>query len=399
MAHLAPPPFLLSSFATPAAWCDAYGAVVACNEPFTAWAGPVVGHRIEILGTRGALLAAGRPPRPLNMCPLVDGTWLALGAAGESQSVVNAVTAAVAQRLERLEASLEGNAQIGLLEGPSEPVARCLRETLAGAEELRVLRLQIAALGAPTSSERVPVCLGVLVRDAAAALRPLPVTIHATDSDFTVEVDRARLFPLLVGLLADLAGTATPEAPLHVELRGGDSVRVRLAPASLPAGDLGAIDAARRFVTAAGGRMLVEPHVAVVIEFPALASGLRAGASKGTVLIVDDDESSLAMMGAVLRRAGFDVLTAEDGVAASVLLRVHLSELVAIVADAVLPGRSGVELAAEARRSAPRLPVLLVSGHSSDLLGAADVDDLPILPKPFGARALTDRVRALLELD
>jgi len=398
MAPPAPQPLLLSNFATPAAWCDVYGVVVACNDPFVAWAGPVVGLRVEIQGTRGALCAAGSPPRPLHMCPLSDGSWLALGAAGENQGVVSAVTAAVAQRLERLEASLEGNAQIGLLEVPSEPVARCLRETLAGAEELRALRLQIAALGEPTSGERMPVCLGVLMRDAVAALRELPVTLDSGDGDYTVEVDRARLFPLLVGLVADLAGAATPDAPLHIELRSGDSVRVRLAPAALLATDLGGIDAARRFVTAAGGRMLVEPQVAVVIEFPAFASDLRAGAGKGTVLIVDDDESTLAMMGAVLRRAGFQVLTAKDGVAASVLLRMHLSEIVAIVADAVLPGRSGVELAAEARRSVPHLPVLLVSGHSSDLLGAEDVDDLPILSKPFGARALTERVRALLEL-
>ncbi len=398
----------LSAFAAPAAWCDTNGRLVACNELFEAWAGAVLGERVEIHGARGALSLPDQPVRHLVMSPLLDGSWLAIGAPCEALGVVTAVTAAVALRLERVEASLEAQAQIGLLEGPPEPVARCLRETLASVEELRGLRLQVEALGMRRSTQRVPVCLRLLVRDAAAALRPLPIRVEAGDADYTVEVDRAHLFPILVGLLEDLAAVASPADPLHVELRGGDYVRVRL---NLPASSAthasfngAAVAAAGRFVTAAGGRMLIEPDSAVTLELPAFARGLGAGGafrsmrSGGTVLIVDDDESALAMMGAVMRRAGFRVLAAEDGVAASALLRQHLYEIVAIVADAVLPGRSGVELAAEARRSNPNLPVLLVSGHSSDLLGASDVDDLPILPKPFGARVLADRVRAMLDL-
>lgn len=387
----------LSAFTAPAAWCDASGIVVAHNAAFEAWAGPAVGARVDIHGPRGTLLTPDHPVRHLVMSPLVDGSWLALGSYVEGPGVVAAVAAAVALRLERVEASLVANAQIGLLEVPPEPVGRCLRETLATAEELRGLRLQIAALGASNANQRVPVSLELLVRDAAAALRPLVIRVEAGDADHTVEVDRARLFPILVGLLEDLAALAPEDAPLRAELRGGDHVRLRLNVSAPVSTHTAAISAARRFVTSAGGRVLVEPGVALTLELPAFARGLRAGVGCGTVLIVDDDESALAMMGAVLRRAGFRVLAAEDGVAASALFRLHVDEIVAIVADAVLPGRSGIELAAEARRSVPTLPVLLVSGHSSDLLGATDVDDLPILSKPFGARVLAERLRDLLD--
>ena len=41
------------------------------------------------------------------------------------------------------------------------------------------------------------------------------------------------------------------------------------------------------------------------------------------------------MIGATLRRAGFRVLTAEDGVIGSSLFRIHHAEIVAIVSDAV----------------------------------------------------------------
>ncbi len=102
------------------------------------------------------------------------------------------------------------------------------------------------------------------------------------------------------------------------------------------------------------------------------------------------------MMSSVLRRAGWDVIGAEDGVAAAALLRRHVATLSAVVADAVLPGRSGMELIAEARRARPTLPVLLVSGHASDLLLTDNAERVPVLTKPFGATTLADRLRALV---
>ncbi len=384
-------------FAAPAAWCDAAGTLRAWNPAFEAWAGPIAGARVEIHGTRGVLLGPEDRVRPLVVVGLADGGCIALGGLGEGHGAMAAVAAMVAQRLERVETSLESTARIGLLEGPAEPVARCLREALATAEEVRLLRRQVAAFGVSASTERLPVCLRQLVREAAGALRPAAIVLDAPDADYTVELDRARFFPVLVELFEELAAGATRAAPLKATLRGGDFVRLQLTGGSVPVAETPGIAGTRRFLAGVGGRALLEPGEAVLIEAPAFARGLGAGGGFGTVLIVDDDESTLAMMGAVLRRAGFRVLAASDGVAASSLLRQHRHEIVAVVADAVLPGRSGVELAAEARRILPGLPVLLVSGHSSDLLGAADLTDLPILSKPFGARALAERVREMVE--
>jgi CheY-like chemotaxis protein len=398
MAGVLDPDSLLALLDGPAAWCDPAGAILAVNDAFEAWAGPTRGERVEIQGTRGALFLPDRPARTLAMSPLAMGGWLAIGASSEAPGAGGAVAAVVARRLERVELSLEANAQMGLLESPSEPVARCLRETLAVSEELRVLRRQVAALGAPATTEQAPVCLKSLVRDAIGALPTVHVHLPDFDGDFTVEADRARLFPVMVGLLYELAIATTPDTPLEAELRGGDQIRLRIRSSLLPRATTPAVDAAWRFTVAAGGRLLFEPGQALTLELPAFARGLRAGSGFGTVLVVDDDESTLAMMGAVLRRAGFRVLAAENGVSASLLLREHIREIVALVADAVLPGRSGIELAAEARRSVPHLPILLVTGHSSDLLGASDVDDLPILSKPFGARVLAERVRQLLDV-
>jgi DNA-binding response OmpR family regulator len=107
--------------------------------------------------------------------------------------------------------------------------------------------------------------------------------------------------------------------------------------------------------------------------------------------VVDDDDTMLAIMEVVLKSAGFRVLLAENGVQGSTMLREH-TEISAVVTDAVLPGRSGLELAREARRRA--LPVLLVSGHDQDLLGELD---MPILSKPFGAKLLAETVGKMVE--
>ncbi|MFN7147806.1 MAG: response regulator transcription factor, partial [Myxococcota bacterium] len=260
-------------------------------------------------------------------------------------------------------------------------------------------RRQVAAFSLGGAGEPLPVCLRTLLRDARAALRHRPIMEDAEEGDYTVELDRARFLPILVELLDELAASASTARPLLVGLRGGDCVRLHVSGGAIPASEPASVAAARRFLAGAGGRVLLDPEVAVTIEVPAFGRALGAGPHRstyGTVLIVDDDESTLAMMGAVLTRAGFRVLSASDGVVASALFRQHRDEIVAVVADAVLPGRSGIELATEARRSVPELPVLLISGHSSDLLGDGDAGHLPILTKPFGARVLTERVRALL---
>lgn len=386
-------------FSAAVAWCDPAGVLRVCNAAFEEWAGDAVGARVEISGGRGALFVGEGDVRPLTMLALDGGGWLALGGPEERYGAVAAVSAIVARRLERVEDSLESNAQTGLLLQPPEPVANCLRETLATAEELRLLRRQVAAFGLADDATPVPTCIRALARDARMALRGRAIRLDVPEGDYTVELDRGRFFAVLVGLLDELAAGATADTPLVLSLRSGDQVRMRLDGAELFHLESPALDAARRAAAAAGGRLVSVGGHGVTLELPAYGRSLEDGAAHGfgTVLIVDDDESALAMMGTVLRRAGYRVLSAGDGVAASSLLRQHLREIVAIVADAVLPGRSGLELAAEARRSMPHLPVLLVSGHSSALLGASAMDGLPILPKPFGARALAERVRALLE--
>ena len=394
MAESVDPVALLDQFVVAAAWCDPSGLIAATNEAFSVFAPDSVGQQVDIAGARGVVLRDGAPPLSFGVVPMAGGGWLIFPNLADASGALPAVAGAVARRLGRVESALEENARIGLISNPTDAVRASLREVLVTAEEVRVLRRQVAALGASPSLSNEPISLLTLVKESASAVRPRRILVEAPDQDFAIEGDRARLFPLLVALFEELSVDAQP---LRVTLRGGDQVRLRIESALVPAQDTFAVAEARRLLSLVKGRLFATPGEELILEIPAYVRGTGAGGGLGTVLVVDDDESSLAMMGAVLRRAGFRILSAEDGVEASAILRERLSEIRAIVADAVLPGRSGVELAAEARRASPHLPVLLVSGHSSDLLGAEGLVGVPILSKPFAGRTLADRVKSLVD--
>jgi len=65
-----------------------------------------------------------------------------------------------------------------------------------------------------------------------------------------------------------------------------------------------------------------------------------------------------------------------------------------VFSDVVMPGISGVELAAELRHKCPGLPVLLTTGYSDDLVQG--LSDAAVLVKPYGGKELSEAIRRLL---
>lgn len=124
-----------------------------------------------------------------------------------------------------------------------------------------------------------------------------------------------------------------------------------------------------------------------------------AGRDSGTVLLVEDNPAVLRLATKVLRRTGFQVLTATDGAEA---LR-HLEglgdeELDLLLTDAIMPGIRGSELAGAVRESHPRARVLFMSGYDADEVIGREVSDRAagFLPKPFTPRELREKVREVL---
>jgi signal transduction histidine kinase/ActR/RegA family two-component response regulator len=118
-----------------------------------------------------------------------------------------------------------------------------------------------------------------------------------------------------------------------------------------------------------------------------------------TILVVEDDAAVLMVTRRVLERAGYQVLTAPDGVAALQLVEQHAGELGAVVSDVTMPGMGGIELGAELRRRHPGMRMLYLSGYVDNvpaLRGPLDVGS-DFLSKPFTASALLARLRRLLD--
>ena len=122
-----------------------------------------------------------------------------------------------------------------------------------------------------------------------------------------------------------------------------------------------------------------------------------------TVLLVEDEPVVRTVAARALEMGGFRVVQAPDGAAALEIIALHgVPDLV--LTDLMMPGMGGAELGRLVRDRWPSVPILFMSGYSSDDLhrqGAIGADQVTI-QKPFtpdalnaaAAAALIDRVAA-----
>jgi PAS domain S-box-containing protein len=120
-----------------------------------------------------------------------------------------------------------------------------------------------------------------------------------------------------------------------------------------------------------------------------------------TILLVEDESGVRAFARTVLQRFGYHVLEAESAEAALALLETHRGALDMLLTDVVLPGIDGRELAVRIRNDRPDLPVLFMSGYTSELrtVDGFLIPGVPLLEKPFTAQVLLARTRQLLNAE
>jgi PAS domain S-box-containing protein len=130
------------------------------------------------------------------------------------------------------------------------------------------------------------------------------------------------------------------------------------------------------------------------------AETIESSGSQGSeiVLLVEDEEGVRALASEVLRKSGYRVLEA-DGPVEALRLAAEETEIDLLLADVVMPGKSGFELAAELERSRPGIKTLFISGHSRGALEQRGSAGAPsnLLLKPFTPRELLRRSRAVLD--
>ena len=115
-----------------------------------------------------------------------------------------------------------------------------------------------------------------------------------------------------------------------------------------------------------------------------------------TVLLVDDEPAITENLAPFLRRAGFDVLVAHDGVDALAKLRSRTPDLV--VLDVLLPGMDGRAVLRQVREERRTTPIILLTqiGESSERAMALEEGADDYLNKPFDPHELVARIRAVL---
>ena len=113
------------------------------------------------------------------------------------------------------------------------------------------------------------------------------------------------------------------------------------------------------------------------------------------ILLAEDDDAMRQFLVAALSRAGHTVSAHADGLAAAAALPAPMDLL---VADIVMPGLDGVELARRASHAKPGLPVLFVTGFASSAVsgGEPPLPNAVVLFKPFKLRDLMREVDKLL---
>jgi CheY-like chemotaxis protein len=128
------------------------------------------------------------------------------------------------------------------------------------------------------------------------------------------------------------------------------------------------------------------------------ASPLADWRGKGTILLVDDEESLIALGGRMLEHLGFTVLTAADGLQAVDLYRERGKEIDLVLMDLTMPHMDGAKAFGELRRLNPEVRVVLASGYSHEDVAArfAGRGLSGVLQKPYTLAKLRETLAGLM---
>jgi two-component system cell cycle sensor histidine kinase/response regulator CckA len=119
---------------------------------------------------------------------------------------------------------------------------------------------------------------------------------------------------------------------------------------------------------------------------------------EGIILLVEDEEHLRQLSSAVLERAGFTVFQAGDAKEAAEIWQQDEENIDLLIADILVPGLSGPEIAIQFRKSRPGLRVIFTSGNDRKTMVETEqmVRGAKFVRKPFTVKELLDLVRAEL---
>jgi len=131
-----------------------------------------------------------------------------------------------------------------------------------------------------------------------------------------------------------------------------------------------------------------------VRQAPARADGKY----RGTVLLVDDDETVRQVGRTILQRYGFTVFTAVDGADGVEVFEKHADEIDVVILDMTMPNMNGEEAYRAMCKVRPNVRALLSSGYSEQEATSkfSDAGLAGFIQKPYHAAELTSKLTEVL---
>jgi two-component system, cell cycle sensor histidine kinase and response regulator CckA len=118
-----------------------------------------------------------------------------------------------------------------------------------------------------------------------------------------------------------------------------------------------------------------------------------------TVLLVEDEEQIRTLAHRILSRAGFSVLTANNGMEALDLYKKNMDKISVVVLDWVMPGMGGKQCLEGLLKLNPKIMALIASGLTSDEQKTAVLKSgaKGFIGKPYKAGEFLHVIRAVLD--
>lgn len=116
------------------------------------------------------------------------------------------------------------------------------------------------------------------------------------------------------------------------------------------------------------------------------------------ILIIDDEQDILDLLSYNLKKEGFSILAAKDGISGKEAVRNSIPDL--IILDLMLPGIDGLELCRILKKDpkSAMIPIIMLTakGQETDKVIGLETGADDYVTKPFSVKEITARVKALL---
>jgi CheY-like chemotaxis protein len=126
---------------------------------------------------------------------------------------------------------------------------------------------------------------------------------------------------------------------------------------------------------------------------------VNVAGNKGTILVIEDDETTLTVTVQALEADGYHVLSARDGTEALAVCQQCTEKIDLVLTDVMADGMSGEDLMGYFAVKYPKMAVVHMSGFARVRLEQAHTlfPDAMFLPKPFTVTQLTDMIQQALQ--